>query len=577
MPSLLVKKWRRPAATWAFTAALGCVTSACGGDPRAAAPAPSARPDDPFALAQPDALATPCTFDVASGVMTVTVASGETALILRRSTDSMITQNGEVCDNPARAANVKSVRITADSGDSTVAVSYVNGVFAMGSATSTGSGITVDMGGSNGNDVFQLVGTGNADTVTMGSSGIGANTDTVADITFIHHQPDSFSLSLGAGNDTFTADGGYGTGATYAGGKPLVVYGGSGKDTFDEGVGITANEELHGDDDVDTVTFAKRLQAVTVTLGGANGDDGGTNESDDIVDAEILIGGAGDDTLTAAAGVAVTLKGGAGNDVLTGDSGDDVLNGEGGNDTLAGGDGADILNGGDGNDTFDEGTARNGADVFNGGAGVDTVDYSNRTANVGVKVTMDGLLANDGEAGTEGDNVKADVENAIGTKNADLITGNSLANRIEGGRGSDQLNGGDGDDVFYEGADLVNGDVDSDVITGGKGIDTVDYSGRTAPLTIKLDVTADSGDRSVTPVEGDSLDCENATGGSGVNTMTGNAGPNWLFGGPSNDAISGGAGDDTLDGGGGDDALDGGSGADICFNDGAGQRLECEL
>ena len=128
-----------------------------------------------------------------------------------------------------------------------------------------------------------------------------------------------------------------------------------------------------------------------------------------------------------------------------------------------------------------------------------------------------------------------------------------------------------------KGADLVNGDVDSDVVTGGKGIDTVDYSGRTAPLTIKLDVTADSGDRSVTPVEGDSLDCENATGGSGVNTMTGNAGPNWLFGGPSNDAISGGAGDDTLDGGGGDDALDGGSGADICFNDGAGQRLECEL
>jgi len=555
---------------------LGCEAGA----PPGAAKSDDFRPDDPYATAQPDSLATPCTFDLASGVMTVTVASGETALIARRATDSAITQNGDTCSNIARASSVKALHINADSGDSTVIVSFANGVFAAGSATSAGSGITVDMGGSAGSDVFELVGTSGNDTVTMGTHGIGVNTDTVADIVFVHNEADSYTLSLGAGNDAWTSDGGYGTGSTYAGGKPIAVYGGTGKDTFDEGASITPNEEIHGEGDIDTVSFTKRTAShpVTVTLGGSNGDDGDNGgEADDIVDADVLVGGAGDDTMTAAAGVAVTMNGGKGDDTLTGDSAADVLNGEAGDDTLAGGDGNDTLSGGDGNDTFDEGTASNGSDVFNGGTGVDTVDYSRRSGGVGVKITMDGLAANDGEAGTEGDNVKSDVENAFGTDYADEITGNVSANRIKGGRGNDKLSGGDNDDVFDEGADLSGGDHDSDVIVGGKGMDTVDYSGRSDDLTIILDATADSGDQSVSPKEADSLDCENATGGQGVNTITGNAAANWLMGGPSNDVIHGGDGDDTLDGGGGDDTLDGGNGADICFNGGSGDRLACEL
>ncbi|HVW24622.1 MAG TPA: calcium-binding protein [Polyangiaceae bacterium] len=561
-------------AAWILIASgsmVGCGQSA--EPPRAVS---KVRPDDPYAVAEFDSLATPCTFDPTSGVMTVTVESGETALIARRSTDSVITQNGDQCGNPARASSLKALHVTADSS-TTVILSFAYGLYATGSATSPQSGIVVDM--SSGGD-FELVGTSGNDTVTLGTRGIGVNADTVADITFPHGEPDSYTFSLGAGADTWTSDGGYGTGSTYTGGKPLAVFGGTGKDLFDEGASVTPNEEIHGEDDVDTVTFAKRsaMNPVTVTLGGSNGDDGDNGgEADDIVDAEILIGGAGDDTMTAATDVAVTMSGGRGDDVLTGGSQVDVLNGEAGNDTLVGAGGNDTLNGGDGDDTFDEGTAANGGDVFNGGAGVDTVDYSKRAGGVGVKITMDGLAANDGQAGIEGDNVKADVENAIGTDYNDLITGNALPNRIKGGKGNDQLNGGDNDDVFDEGDDLTSGDHDSDVIVGGKGIDTVDYSGRSAALTITLDGAADSGDQSVSPKEADSLDCENATGGSGVNTMTGNAAANWLMGGVSNDVIHGGDGDDTLDGGGGDDTLDGGNGADICFNGGAGTRLDCEL
>ncbi|HEX4336442.1 MAG TPA: calcium-binding protein [Polyangiaceae bacterium] len=571
-------KTRSRAAIWVVATALGVTSSACGGTDDDTPPTSSVRPDDPFALAQPDALATPCTFDAATGLMTVTVASGETALLSRRATDGVITQNDEVCNAPARAASLKSLRVTGDTGDSTVIVNFANGVFALGSLTSATSGISVDMGGSSGGDVFELVGTSAADTVTLGAHGIALNLDAVADVTFAHHEPDSYTVSLGAGNDTWSADGGYGTGARYAGGKPIAVYGGTGRDTFDEGTGPTPNETLHGEGDTDTVSFAKRTHAVAVTL-GAGADDGDTGgEQDDIVDTELLVGGSGDDTLVAATGVAVTMNGGAGNDTLTGDSAADILNGEAGNDTLAGGGGADVLNGGDGNDVFDEGTTTNGADIFNGGTGIDTVDYSGRTGGVGVKVTMDGLAANDGQAGTEGDNVRADIENVKGTQYADELIGNAFANRITGGRGNDKLTGGDGDDIFDESTDIVNGELDSDVIVGGKGVDTVDYSSRTADLTIKLDAMADSGDQGVAPVESDSLDCENANGGSGANLMTGNAGPNVLYGGPATDIISGGPGDDTLDGNGGDDTLDGGNGADICFGEGAsGTRVGCEL
>ena len=132
----LLGQTRRRAATWVLAAAFGVVSTACGGDLDVKS-SPEVRPDDPFALAQPDALATPCTFDAASGLMTVTVAGGETALLSRRATDSVITQNGDACNVPARATSVKALSIRCDSGDSTVIVSFANGVFATGSVTST--------------------------------------------------------------------------------------------------------------------------------------------------------------------------------------------------------------------------------------------------------------------------------------------------------------------------------------------------------------------------------------------------------------------------------------------------------
>jgi Ca2+-binding RTX toxin-like protein len=72
-----------------------------------------------------------------------------------------------------------------------------------------------------------------------------------------------------------------------------------------------------------------------VTVGTPEGDDGEQGEGDTVSsDAEIIRGGRGEDTLT----------GGPGPEELYGNAGDD---------TLDGGDGAgDLLDGGDGNDTL---------------------------------------------------------------------------------------------------------------------------------------------------------------------------------------------------------------------------------
>jgi len=61
---------------------------------------------------------------------------------------------------------------------------------------------------------------------------------------------------------------------------------------------------------------------------------------------------------------------------------------------------------------------------------------------------------------------------------------------------------------------------------------------------------------------------ENATGGSGNDTLRGNAANNNLAGGAGQDSLSGGTGNDTFFGGAGDDTLIGGAGRDVAIFDG---------
>lgn len=230
-------------------------------------------------------------------------------------------------------------------------------------------------------------------------------------------------------NDTLSGDdgantlyGGTGDDVLTGGAGNDVLYGDVGDDTLTEsssGDGAGA-DVLNGGAGTDVVTYELRSNSLTVTMDGADDDDGESSEGDNVkVDVENLIAGSGADTIT----------GNLSNNVITGGLGVDVLSG------LAG------------DDTFDEtgATGPNGADVFNGGLGMDLVDYSGRTASL--TVTMDGADANDGEVG-ENDDVNADIENLNGGTDADTITGNALNNIINGGAGVDTISGLAGDDTL---------------------------------------------------------------------------------------------------------------------------------
>ncbi|HEX5658487.1 MAG TPA: calcium-binding protein, partial [Polyangiales bacterium] len=276
-----------------------------------------------------------------------------------------------------------------------------------------------------------------------------------------------------------------------------------------------------------------------------------------------LTGGAGDDT----------ISGGDGNDHVRGGPGADTLNGDAGNDSLDGGAAVDALNGGAGDDVFDEEASPSGGDTLIGGLGVDLVDYSARTANL--TVSMDGAAADDGAA-NENDNIKADVENILCGSGNDDITGNTLANRITAGDGNDVMRGGGGNDTFVEGT-LANG---GDSIEGGLGVDLVDYSGRTADLTVTMgDDLANDG--ALNEHDDIAADVENLRAGSGNDQLTGNALANSIQGGLGNDTLGGNEGDDTLDGtdrSGATNDISCGPGADVALNAGSGAiAVDCEL
>jgi uncharacterized repeat protein (TIGR01451 family) len=129
------------------------------------------------------------------------------------------------------------------------------------------------------------------------------------------------------------------------------------------------------------------------------------------------------------------------------------------------------------------------------------------------------------------------------------ILGGAGNDVVTGGIHADTLDGGEGNDIVRAGA---GGGADD--IKGGNGIDVVDYSQRTADVSVSLDGVADDG----APGEGANVeaDVENVIGGSGDDTLTGNAGPNTLDGGAGDDDLDGGLGPDTLRGGDGEDYAD---------------------
>jgi Ca2+-binding RTX toxin-like protein len=317
-------------------------------------------------------------------------------------------------------------------------------------------------------------------------------------------------------------------------------------------------------------------------------------------DSFVYSGDIGADSFTGSI-FADKIDGEQGNDVLFGDNGDDVIFGGTGNDTLVGGDGNDILNGGTGADkiaggldtdtadysgsalavtidltkqgTFDpvknvitKATAQTGGDAqgdllssienvigsdsndifianldaneFDGGKGKDTVSYAASTG----KVTAN-LASGEGKGGfAEGDKYTA-IENLIGSKFDDVLTGDGNDNTLDGGLGDDILAGRGGADQLIGGANGAGGDT-ADYSASGDKV-TVNLLQQATGLDAKTGLLVGGTAQTGGHADGDKLfGIENVIGSAFDDVITGNASVNIIEGGAGEDILTGvGAGD----------------------------------
>ena len=189
-----------------------------------------------------------------------------------------------------------------------------------------------------------------------------------------------------------------------------------------------------------------------------------------------------------------TVTGTEGNDTLTGTSEADVICGLGGADTIQGLAGNDTLLGGAGPDRLFGGA---GNDTLNGEGGSDTAMYSTAPS----AVTVD--LAAGSAGGGDGMDSLVAVENAIGSRFADTITGNAGPNKLTGSGGNDNLDGRAGNDTLRggDGTDALKGGDGNDVLKGETGNDQLDGNAGTDNL--------DGGSGTDTCVNGETvLNCE---------------------------------------------------------------------
>ncbi len=205
-----------------------------------------------------------------------------------------------------------------------------------------------------------------------------------------------------------------------------------------------ATGHLYGGTGDDIFTVSSSTQIVDESRGGGT-DTVISSISFSLKDTTHTIGNVENLTLTGAAnlngtgnGLANTLVGNSGNNILDGSTGADHMSGRAGNDTYV------IDNAGDVADETDA-------------SGKDTVKASTSFSLADTKRAA-GTIENLTLTGT------ANLS-ATGNNTANILTGNDGSNTINGGKGADQLVGGLGNDKLF-------GKAGADILTGGGGADS---------------------------------------------------------------------------------------------------------
>jgi Ca2+-binding RTX toxin-like protein len=328
-----------------------------------------------------------------------------------------------------------------------------------GNDTLSGAGGDDTLNGGAGND--SLAGGAGNDTYVVDSVGDVVTEAAAAGTDTVQTSLNSYTLGANVENLSFTGTGSFnGTGNALAN----IITGGAGPDTL---TGLGGNDTYISDSSDNVVeavgggtdTVQTASASYTLSANVENLTFTGTGN----------FSGTGND-------LANVITGGAGNDTLSGGAGNDALNGGAGNDLLDGGLGADTMVGGGGSDTF---VVDNAGDVVTAGAGIDTIRTTLASFNLGANIENLTFIG----AGTFTGSGNA-LNNVItGGAGNDTLTGNGGADRLIGGAGNDSMNGGADNDVFVFGAgfghDTIAG-FDANPSQGGQDMLDVSQLGITA-------------------------------------------------------------------------------------------------
>jgi Ca2+-binding RTX toxin-like protein len=251
-------------------------------------------------------------------------------------------------------------------------------------------------------------------------------------------------------------------------GLPTVYDAGSGNDVFrwDGAAGSTTTRvDYRGSTGTDEALYQLATAGVQISKDGVANDGrflaGATIDKDNVrPDVEKLVGTRFNDSLNgmnASTSVTETFVGGAGSDLLSGNSGPDV---------------------------FDQGAAPDGGDTVLGGAGKDTVDYSQRTARISASIDQAQADGGDGEnddlktvevikGGSGGDAMNVAPSSLVpvefyGGAGGDILLGGAAKDLLDGGPNEDVLSSKGGDDR------IRSADTDRDFVLCGDQTDTVE-------------------------------------------------------------------------------------------------------
>jgi Ca2+-binding RTX toxin-like protein len=438
---------------------------------------------------------------------------------------------------------------------------------------------------------FKLVG---VELVRSLSTGDG---DDKITINRVSEGADRSTINTRGGDDTII--GGFGqdgvVGGVITGGDVILT--GLGDDRVEARSGNDFIENDGGEDRIDGGTGDDHVAGVAGSSGrvilGAGNDGFDTNfkNSQNIPVDYVIEGGQGNDVLAPVTGGQYWWKPGAGIDIiLTVDDGR-IYNGVSLPYTLS-----------DSDDDYRQITV----DYSDAKQGV-VIDMTAGTAIDGSKKYPDRIAFVDDAVGSRFADVIGgdDSDNGLsGASAADVLNGLGGADTLDGGRGFDTLDGGDGADIIQagdendlvdggDGADRINGDLGDDSLTAGDGAD--DVNGAEGDDTVVagegedqivggdgvdlLNFLEEGGDQGVVV----RLDKKSATDSfgdkdkvSGIESVRGTLLADTIVGDDADNAVAASDGADRLDGGGGIDTLNGGTGNDTVLGGAGGDLISGE-